>query len=118
MPKFDLTITLKDFRGEDIKIGAKEGEDGKPMTLGDAILLALKLPAKDDDRRGIDSFITGHAVNDLVSKARTDGAELELDASQITFVCERAAKALWMEPVLVGRIIEAIDPARLKKSST
>lgn len=114
MAKIELNTELKDFRDQPIKF---QDED-RVITVGEAVLLALKLPHDEDRNRKLDSILDGHIVADAVSKAiAAKETEIELDTKQISYVIERAAKTLWFNPVLVGRLVEILDPARLKKSA-
>lgn len=113
--KINLNQIVKDENGDEIGVTDNNGlplASGEKVTIRRLLMQTLLRPIESDQRRNLNETLDAFILQEDLKKADD---EIELDANQVTLLIDRASHVYWNSSVIVGRIVEALDPARLSK---
>lgn len=106
----DVTKELLDFEGEPLPLQTAAGSPPKDMTVRNLATTVLTASFRDeqvDAESALDRFELAREIN----KARKT---IELTTEEISSLIDLVSKSF--SPMVLGRFVEFMDPARLKRT--
>ena len=104
----DVTKKLKNFDGDDMFLNTDGPAAPQLMTLRNTSVTLLSAGFRDTTISGEDALVRFQLAGRIHEQDK-----LDLDVDEISLILQLAAKSF--NPLVYGRMVELLDPAKLKK---